>query len=154
MYFFVRVHALVTMILGILLMLLGLGLLIAGFVQNAALVDLVNNYWLAGSSMRMVDARFYASVLGLAIFLLGLAVAAAGELLLVFADVAANTRETNQLLRRMRKSDDNPVVYSTLQPVIVQPAQGGPVEVKYSGIQPAEVPPASSTSSTPAAEGG
>jgi len=145
MYFFVRVHALVTIIFGVLLILFGLGLVVAGFVQNAALVDLVNNYWLAGSSMRMVDARFYASLAGLTIFLLGLAVAAAGQLLLVFADLAAHTRETNQILLRMRKADQNPVVYSTLQPVVVQPAQAGPVEIKFTGIQPVEVQPAAAS---------
>ena len=141
MYIFVRVHALVTIIFGILLMLFGLGLVVAGFAQNAAVVDSVNYYLLAGSTSRMVDARFYASVVGLASFLLGLAVAAAGELLLVFVDLAVNTRETNLTLLRMRKADQNPVVYSTLQPVIVQPAQAGPVEIKFSGIQPVEVVP-------------
>ena len=148
MYIFVRVHALITIIFGILLMLFGLGLVVVGFVQNAAVVDLVNNFWLAGSTMRMVDARFYASAIGLSIFLLGLAVAAAGELLMVFADLANNTRETNLTLLRLRKADQNPVVYSTLQPVVVQPAQAGPVEIKFTGIQPVEIVPAAVTPPT------
>ena len=149
MYIFVRIHALITIVFGILLMLFGLGLVVAGFVQNAALVNMVNTLWLAGSNIQMVDARFYASAFGLGFFLLGLAVAAAGELLLVFADVAVNTRETNQILLRMRKADQNPVVYTTMQPVLlqpvqqVQPVQAAPVEVRPVVAQPVEiVPPA------------
>ncbi len=103
MYFFVRFTGIVILVLGVLLMLLGVGTTIYGFVQNAALVDLVNNYWLASTNSRLVDARFYAAVTGLACFLAGMLIAALGQLLLVFADVATNTKETNALLRGLRK---------------------------------------------------
>jgi hypothetical protein len=103
MYFFVRFNGFVTIVLGVLLMLCGVGATGYGFVQNAALVDLVNNYWLAGSNSRLLDARFYAAALGLGLFLIGMCTSAWGQLLLVFADVAANTREANVLLRGMRK---------------------------------------------------
>jgi hypothetical protein len=105
MYFFVRFTGIVTLVVGALLMLLGVGTTIYGFIQNAALVDLVNNYWLASSNARLVDARFYMAVLGLAFFLFGMLVSALGQLMLVFSDVATNTKETNMLLRGLRKSD-------------------------------------------------
>ena len=103
MYFFVRFTGIVTLVVGALFMLLGVGTTIYGFIQDAALVDLVNNYWLAGSNSRLVDARFYAAVIGLAFFLAGMLTAALGQLMLIFADVAANTKETNMLLRGLRK---------------------------------------------------
>jgi len=106
MYFFVRFTGIVTLVFGALLMLLGVGTAIYGFIQNAALVDLVNNYWLASSNSRLVDVRFYAAILGLFLFLAGMLTAGMGQLLLVFADLAANTKETNTLLRNMRKTED------------------------------------------------
>ncbi len=106
MYFFVRFTGIVTLILGALLMLLGVGTALYGFIQNAALVDLVNNYWLVGSNARLMDARFYAAIFGLFFFLGGMVTAACGQLLLVFIDIATQTRETNLLLRMMRKTDE------------------------------------------------
>jgi hypothetical protein len=103
MYFFVRFTGFVTIVVGVLLMLLGVGTAVYGFLQNAALVDLVNNFWLVGSNMRLIDARFYAIMLGLGFFLAGMGVSAWGQLLLVFADVANSARETNLILRGMRK---------------------------------------------------
>ena len=105
MYFFVRFTGIVILIVGVLLMLLGVGTAIYGFVQNEALLDLVNNYLLASSNSRLIDARFYAAVIGLALFLAGMLTAAMGQLMLVFADVASNTKETNAILRGMRKTE-------------------------------------------------
>jgi hypothetical protein len=102
MYFFVRFTGIIMLIIGVLLMLLGVGTAIYGFVQNAALIDLVNNYWLAGTNSRLLDARFYAAVFGLAFFLTGMLTSALGQLLLVFADLANNTKETNLILRGLR----------------------------------------------------
>jgi hypothetical protein len=103
MYFFVRFTGFVTIVVGVLLMLSGFGTAVYGLVQNAALVDLVNNFWLVGSNMRLIDARFYAIMFGLGLFLAGMGVSAWGQLLLVFADVANSVRETNLILRGMRK---------------------------------------------------
>jgi hypothetical protein len=103
MYFFVRFTGIVTLIVGALLMLLGVGTTIYGFIQNAALVDLVNNYWLASSNSRLIDARLYAAIIGLGLFLVGMLTSALGQLMLVFADLATNTKETNMILRGMRK---------------------------------------------------
>jgi hypothetical protein len=105
MYFFVRFTGIVTIIIGALLMLLGVGTALYGFIQNEALIDLVNNYWLAGSNSRLMDARFYAALFGLFFFLGGMVTAALGQLLLVFTDIATQTHETNVLLRMMRKTD-------------------------------------------------
>lgn len=103
MYFFVRFAGIVKIILGILLMLAGIAVVIYGFVQNAALVYWVNTTLLASSNTRLLDARFYASILGLVMFLAGMSVSALGQLLLVFADIANHTRDTNALLRAMRR---------------------------------------------------
>lgn len=105
MYFFVRFTGVVMLILGVLLMFLGVGTAIYGFVQNAALIDLVNNYWLANTNSRLLDARLYAAIFGLAFFLTGMLTSALGQLLLVFADLANNTRETNLLLRGLRSAE-------------------------------------------------
>ena len=106
MYFFVRFTGIVAVIVGALLMLLGVGTTIYGFIQNAALLDLVNNYWLVGTNSRLLDARFYAAIFGLGLFLAGMLTSALGQLMLAFADVATNTKETNAILRGMRKTDD------------------------------------------------
>lgn len=103
MYFFVRFTGIVLIVVGVLLMLFGFGAAIYGFVQNAALVDLINNSWLTGSNNRLVDARFYAAIFGLGLFIAGMFTSGCGQLMLVFADVAVNTRETNVILREMRK---------------------------------------------------
>jgi hypothetical protein len=103
MYFFVRFTGIMILILGVLLMLLGIGTTIYGFVQNAALIDLVNNYLLAGTNSRLTDARYYMALIGLASFLVGMLTSAFGQLMLVFADIASNTRETNALLRGLRQ---------------------------------------------------
>jgi hypothetical protein len=105
MYFFVRFTGIVTLILGVLLMLLGMGTVIYGFVQNAALIDFVNNYWLASSNSRLLDARLYAAIIGLGLFLGGMLTSGLGQLLLVFADLANNTKETNLLLRGLRSAE-------------------------------------------------
>src|SRR5512140_575486 len=105
MYFFVRFTGIVTLVVGALLMLLGIGTTIYGFIQNAALVDLVNNFWLVSSNSRLIDARFYAAVIGLGLFVGGMLISALGQLMLVFADLATNTKETNMLLRGMRRTD-------------------------------------------------
>ncbi|MCX6081536.1 MAG: hypothetical protein NTW32_18565 [Chloroflexi bacterium] len=118
MYFFVRFNGFVTIVIGVLFMLCGVAAAIYGFAQNAALVDLANNFLLAGSNIRLLDARFYMAGLGLVLFLLGMCTSAWGQLLLVFADVAVNTHETNSILRGMRRMERNdPAPASDLPPL-------------------------------------
>ena len=57
MYFFVRFTGIVTIVAGVLLMLFGFGAAIYGFVQNAALVDLVNAYWLSASNSSFIPYK-------------------------------------------------------------------------------------------------
>jgi hypothetical protein len=110
MYFFVRFTGIAAIALGVLMMLFGIGATIYGFVQNAALVDLANNYWLVNSPARLLDARFYAALVGLVLFLAGMVTSALGQLLLVFTDLANNTRETNAILRSMRRPESDDAV--------------------------------------------
>lgn len=108
MYFFIRFTGIVKIVLGILFMLSGVAAVIYGFVQNATLISLVNTYWLAGTNTRLIDARFYASLFGLALFLLGMSLSAWGQLLLAFADMANHTRETAILLRAAVRRPEPP----------------------------------------------
>jgi hypothetical protein len=136
MYFFVRFNGIVNIVLGILLMLCGVGVAIYGFLQNAVLVDFVNNFWLANSNSRLLDARFYAAALGLLLFLLGMCVAACGQLFLVFADVAANTRESNQILRGIRKLERVEAAHAYEQPYLAPAAPTAPAPE----VEPAALP--------------
>jgi hypothetical protein len=134
-----------------LLMVFGIGGAVYGFIQNAALVVFVNNYWLAGSNMILQDARFFTTAIGLLLFLLGMSTAAAGQLMLVFADVAANTRDSNIILRGMRKAmehgntvDPAPAVPAPeALPVVLPPLSMPPMEVSQPAQPASELPPAS-----------
>jgi hypothetical protein len=103
MYFFARFNGYMNIIFGILMMLVGIALPIYGFLNNAALVDLANNFLLSGTIVRLLDARFYAATLGLILFLSGMGLAGSGQLMLAFADTAAQARETTALLRGMNR---------------------------------------------------
>ncbi|RPH60028.1 MAG: hypothetical protein EHM81_07080 [Chloroflexi bacterium] len=107
MYFFVRFTGIVILVSGVFLMLLGFGGAIYAFIQSASLTDLVNQYIFQAlqSNLRVTDTRFFTSIAGLGVFVLGMGVAAMGQLMLVFADIASNTRETTALLRGMRRSE-------------------------------------------------
>jgi hypothetical protein len=105
MYVFVRFTGIAIVVFGSLLMLAGFVGAIYGFVQNDAVVDLVNNYIFANSRyvLPQQDIRFYTTFYGLALFLLGMITSALGQLMLVFADIATNSRETIILLRSLRR---------------------------------------------------
>jgi hypothetical protein len=104
MYFFVRFTGAVIVIVGVVLMLMGFGVAMVGLFQNAWLVNFVNTSIFAGTNQRLVsDFRIYSAILGFGAFLVGMLAAGMGQLMLVFADVAINTREANLLLRDLRK---------------------------------------------------
>jgi len=106
MYIFVRFTGIVLLISGLLLMLVGFGGALVGFFQNDSVVELVNTYILANTrSVVQQDIRFYTTAYGLALFLLGMITSAFGQLMLVFADLATNSRETNILLRSLRRKN-------------------------------------------------
>ncbi len=103
MYFFVRFQAFVTMVMGVMLMIFGVVVAVFGFIQNAAVVDMINNFLIVGSGIFLQDARFYTSVLGMVCFMGGIAMAACGQLLLVFVDMANSARDANAILHNMNK---------------------------------------------------
>jgi len=122
MYFFVRYTGYVMIIFGVVFLLAGLGWAIYGLVQHQALLNLINaSLEAAQSPWRVQDVRFLTSVSGLVVFVVGMFVSALGQLLLIFADIANQTRETNILLRSMRRrpaaSQARPVSYERDQPV-------------------------------------
>ncbi len=103
MYIFVRFAAIVTIIFGVLLMLAGVGATIYGIVQNPMLTEMLNQ-GLQDTNIRVMNAGFGASIFGLMFFIQGMIVAALGQLLLVFVDIANNTKDTNSIMRSMRKA--------------------------------------------------
>lgn len=104
MYLFVRFTGIVILISGLLLMLVGFGGALYGLFQNDALVDLVNNYLFANSRyVLQADVRFYTTFVGLMLFISGMISSALGQLMLVFVDIATNSRETNIILRSLRR---------------------------------------------------
>ena len=103
MYIFVRFSAIITILFGILLMLTGAGSALYGFFQNDVVSRLIND-WLeqSDSLYRVLNAGYLGVIIGLVLFIVGMFTAALGQLLIIFADLAANTRETNVLLRSLR----------------------------------------------------
>lgn len=109
MYFFVRYTGYVLILFGIFLMLAGLTGTIYGLVQHEALLARINETLQASNSVwRVAEMRFLTSLLGLSMFVSGMVVAALGQLLLVFADLANHTRETNIILRSFRSRPRRP----------------------------------------------
>lgn len=125
MYFFVRYTGYVMLIFGVIFLLAGLGWAIYGFVHYEVLLEQINETLTVSQSIWRVQnanaIRFLTSISGLFAFVTGMFVAALGQLLLVFADIANQTRETNIILRSMRRrpmvSQARPVVYDRDQPV-------------------------------------
>jgi hypothetical protein len=124
MYFFVRYTGYVMVFLGVFLMLAGLAGAVYGLFQHEALLQMVNASLEASqSAWRVTEMRFLTSLVGLSMFVAGMVVAALGQLMLVFADLANHTRETNILLRSLRSllrrpasRPSNPSFYGPDQP--------------------------------------
>jgi hypothetical protein len=109
MYFFVRYTGYVLILFGIFLMLAGLAGTIYSIFWHDALLARVNEALYAGNSVwRVTEMRFLTSLVGLSMFVSGMVVAALGQLLLVFADLANHTRETNIILRSFRSRQRRP----------------------------------------------
>lgn len=105
MYIFVRFAAFLTLATGVGLMLAGVGVSVYGLAQNVAITAWLNTTLLAGSPFRLADARFWAALGGLTLFVSGAMLAAQGQLMLVFVDLANHARETNNLLRSFRSGE-------------------------------------------------
>jgi hypothetical protein len=103
MYIFVRFTGVVTILFGVLLMLSGAIGAVYGFFQNDAVTLAINSALETANDMRRVINAGYAGViLGTVAFVVGMFTAALGQLLLVFVDLAVQTRETNVILRGFR----------------------------------------------------
>lgn len=103
MYIFVRLTAVVTILFGVLLMLVGIGGAAYGFFQNDNVTMMINTALEQGNDLRrVVNAGYAGVILGTATFIFGMFTAALGQLLLVFVDIATHARETNVLLRGLR----------------------------------------------------
>jgi len=102
MYLFVRFTGIVILLFGVLLMLVGFGGAVYGFVMQNTVLSLINPQLLANSGSVLQDSRLYTTVLGLILFIAGMVCSAFGQLMLVFIDIAINGRETNVLLRGLR----------------------------------------------------
>ena len=105
MYFFVRFAAIVTIVFGILFMLAGVGASVYGFMQNDAVTEMVNTM-LVETNIRVLNAGVAGALAGLALFIQGMMLAAVGQLLLVFIDIANSTRETNLIMRSFRRREE------------------------------------------------
>jgi hypothetical protein len=103
MYIFVRFTAIVTILFGVLLMLSGAIGAVYGFFQNDAVTLAINSALETANDMRrVINAGYAGVVLGTVAFVVGMFTAALGQLLLVFVDLAVQTRETNVILRGFR----------------------------------------------------
>jgi hypothetical protein len=108
MYVFVRFTGYVLVIFGLLSMVIGfigaVCLFIQLFIQKDMLINALNSYMLStgGKSVFPQDVMPYFALIAVVIFLSGLLTAAFGQLMLVFADIGSNSRETNILLRSLR----------------------------------------------------
>ncbi len=102
MYVFVRFTGIVLVIFGLLLMLAGFGGALYLVIWKDTLVGAINNYLLSAGSRSVVTGDILPplAVTTLILFLAGMLTAAFGQLMLVFADIGTNSRETNILLRR------------------------------------------------------
>jgi hypothetical protein len=106
MYVFVRFS-------GFVLVVFGLPLMLAGFVGAVGALylsiqkdtlSMLNGYLLSNGGTTVFTADFLPSlaIYALIFFLIGMLTAAFGQLMLVFADIGSNSRETNILLRSLR----------------------------------------------------
>ena len=107
MYVFVRFTGVVLVVFGLLLMLAGFGGALYLFIQKDTLVNMLNSYLLSSGGTTILTADFLPSlaIYALIFFLIGMLTAAFGQLMLVFADIGSNSRETTILLRSLRNKD-------------------------------------------------
>ncbi len=105
MYVFVRFTGFVLVVFGLLSMLAGFFGAVYLLIQKDTLISALNGYLLAagGKSVFPEDFLLYFWLITLILFLSGMFSAAFGQLMLVFADIGSNSRETNILLRSLRR---------------------------------------------------
>lgn len=104
MYVFVRFTGYVLVFFGLLLMLASFVTAVYIIVQGATFINSLNTYLLSsgGTSVFPKEALPYFALTTMFVFMTGLFGAAFGQLMLVFADIGRNSRETNIILRSLR----------------------------------------------------
>jgi hypothetical protein len=103
MYIFVRVAAILLIILGVVFMLAGLGGSVYSMLFGEAVTDFANQF-LAGQPFLFVNFGTAGAVIGLVIFFKGLLLSALGQLMLVLVDLSNHAKETNVILRSFKRS--------------------------------------------------
>lgn len=101
MYIFVRINAILAMILGLLLIILGIGVAAIGFGYHSQVLELANNFIMQGTGYILIDTRVYTLGAGLLLLLIGLSIASSGQLVLAYADTARNSGKLVNLLNQL-----------------------------------------------------
>lgn len=104
MYVFVRFTGYVLVFFGLLLMLVSFVAAVYMVIQGEVLISSLNSYLLSsgGTSVFPKEALPYFALTAMFTFMTGLFGAAFGQLMLVFADIGRNSRESNIILRSLR----------------------------------------------------
>ncbi len=104
MYVFVRFTGYVLIIFGLVAMVTGFGSAVVLFIQRDTLITNLNNYMISTGAKAVYPQEFmpYFALMAMTVFLSGMLTAAFGQLMLVFADIGSNSRETNIILRSLR----------------------------------------------------
>ena len=104
MYVFVRFTGYVLVVTGVLLIVGSFVSAIYLLLQGDNFLKTINLYLLTtgGKSVFPQDSLTYFALMAVIFFLSGMLTAAFGQLMLVFADIGSNSRETNILLRSLR----------------------------------------------------
>lgn len=101
MYIFVRINAILAIILGFLLIILGISIAAIGIGYHIQILNLANNYLMPGTGYVLIDTRLYTLAIGVLIFLVGLSISSNGQLALAFADTALNSSKLVNLLNQL-----------------------------------------------------
>jgi uncharacterized membrane protein len=105
MYIFVRIAAVMLIILGVIAMLAGLGGAIYSLIQNDAVTSSANKL-MFGQPYRFVNLGMVGALAGLFTFFQGIMLAAIGQLMLVLVDMSNHAKETNLILRSFRRTTE------------------------------------------------
>lgn len=110
MYSLVRFNGILSIAFGLVLLSIGIVVMILGVTHNSQFVQMANMYIMAGTGYKLLDIRFYTSLLGVLLFLVGLGCASRGQLLISLANTSANSSEVVKLLKILVNNDKPTVI--------------------------------------------
>ena len=110
MYALVRINGLLTITLDLVLLGVGLAIGIVGVTQNDQLLAIANATLMNGTGYVLLDSRFYTIPIATILFFVGLGISSNGQLMIAFADNAANTRKILDFLKDYCSLTDLPHV--------------------------------------------